>query len=157
MTESWCLYISYNRLGKIWGKKKKWKYWVQPMWIQKRPFATLFFIFRAYGFVWSVATLDVADTSVLTLKGWFKVFSTETKFTLKSWNIWCFYIHLFPFKLISDYNFRHYQETQHTYSLELGTQRVWDYAGGTVNYFGEFSLKKSWSIVLGCVSSPHAQ
>ncbi|XP_068680875.1 BRCA1-associated protein-like isoform X1 [Montipora foliosa] len=27
---------------------------------------------------------------------------------------------------------RHFQETQHTYSLELGTQRVWDYTGGTV-------------------------
>lgn len=26
---------------------------------------------------------------------------------------------------------RHFQETQHTYSLELGTQRVWDYTGGT--------------------------
>jgi len=24
---------------------------------------------------------------------------------------------------------RHFQETQHTYSLELGTQRVWDYTG----------------------------
>ncbi|KAK3737456.1 hypothetical protein QZH41_008333, partial [Actinostola sp. cb2023] len=24
---------------------------------------------------------------------------------------------------------RHYEETQHTYSLELGTQRVWDYTG----------------------------
>ncbi|XP_068678805.1 BRCA1-associated protein-like isoform X5 [Montipora foliosa] len=24
---------------------------------------------------------------------------------------------------------RHFQETQHTYSLELGTQRVWDYSG----------------------------
>ena len=27
---------------------------------------------------------------------------------------------------------RHFQETQHTYSLELGTQRVWDYTGGAV-------------------------
>lgn len=27
--------------------------------------------------------------------------------------------------------YRHYKETQHTYSLELGTQRVWDYTGGS--------------------------
>ena len=37
-------------------------------------------------------------------------------------------------------NHRHFQETQHTYSLELGTQRVWDYTGGTENYPSIFLL-----------------
>lgn len=32
-------------------------------------------------------------------------------------------------RYLSSHAKRHYQETQHTYSLELGTQRVWDYAG----------------------------
>ncbi|RHY26361.1 hypothetical protein DYB32_007704, partial [Aphanomyces invadans] len=37
---------------------------------------------------------------------------------------------------------KHYQETLHTYSLELETQRVWDYAGDGYRLFGWVSVSK---------------
>ena len=31
----------------------------------------------------------------------------------------------------------HFQQTQHTYAMRLGTQRVWDYIGGTFLKIGQ--------------------
>ena len=52
-------------------------------------------------------------------------------------------------RYVDAHAYSHFEDTQHTYSLQLGNQRVWDYAGGQQGCFAFLfvrpNLKKSLS------------
>lgn len=90
---------------------------------------------RTSGFVLFVALLVVEGKNVLNLYIKFKAYSLRAKILLAKHCFWISILLLQTFSLFScnrykeGHAIRHWKETQHCYSLELETQRVWDYVG----------------------------
>lgn len=72
-----------------------------------------------FGYVFFVALLDVGGDPFL-LDLLFHRCPASSSMTTRSW-FWCRYK--------EGHAIEHWKETQHCYSLELETQRVWDYVG----------------------------
>lgn len=60
------------------------------------------------------------------------IFAYTAKFTLCPQNLWICLIcgHIGCGRYVSRHAYKHFEETQHTYAMQLTNHRVWDYAGG---------------------------
>lgn len=48
-------------------------------------------------------------------------------------------------RYLDRHSYQHFVETQHTYALELETQRVWDYVGDKYVGVVRQTIKKLWT------------
>lgn len=60
----------------------------------------------------------------------------ELPFVLQ--NLWICLIcgHIGCGRYVSRHAYKHFEETQHTYAMQLTNHRVWDYAGGELHALG---------------------
>lgn len=80
---------------------------------------------------WHRACLVLTAESSL---NYFLLTTLDSFFSLSPQNLWICLIcgHIGCGRYVSRHAYKHFEETQHTYAMQLTNHRVWDYAGGTV-------------------------
>lgn len=148
-------YVPLPAFGKCCCKASLWSFY-----FPTQNFAWIHCCIKATLFLWRFLVLRAIRMSyvgmlfkdeIITVTGWAMIISWNK---LDGYPIpMCAkdYSWKFPFVCVI---YRHFQETQHTYSLELGTQRVWDYTGGTVYLYCNIFHTRSFSgsrFILDCL------